>query len=298
MMRVLPLVLLAACGSGGGSATMASSVTVPPRAANAGDPLLAVLPAGAELLIEVDLARIVANPVVGAIASEVLAGPPVDGTPLAPTASLDGATAVALASYRTGTPDATTITVVAGGTRPPEGLDLGGDRWALAAEGDVAALLATTAGGESLAGDAALLAVRAWAMPAAADGAALRVTARLPAAARSALAESLSVATAPATVSVWGDVLDDLALVVRLADEPRSRRRPPWLAALSRLRDRAAADATVGALGLARPIADAEIRADDGGVRVAVVISPGRLRRAVARWQARQTPPAHQEPAS
>ncbi|MBE7451559.1 MAG: hypothetical protein HS111_22495 [Kofleriaceae bacterium] len=40
------------------------------------------------------------------------------------------------------------------------------------------------------------------------------------------------------------------------------------------------------ALGLGPPIAAADIRRDDDGVRVAVVVSPGRLRRAVERWRA------------
>jgi hypothetical protein len=75
-------------------------------------------------------------------------------------------------------------------------------------------------------------------------------------------------------------------VVVRLADEPgrRSRKPPPWLPAVNRLRDRLAAVPELGALGLARPVADAEIKRDAEGVRVAVVIAPGRLRRATQRW--------------
>ncbi len=282
------LAMIAACG-GGGRTT--STVLVPERTATAGDALLAQLPAGAELLIEIDLARLRANPVVGTVATELLVAPP--ELVVAAAAPLGDASALAMAAYRVGTPDATTITVVVGGERPAEAIDLGGDRWALSVEGDVAAVLAANDGGPSLAGDDRLLAVRAWAMPAAADAASLRLTARLPTAARAQLAAALGIAAAPAVVSVWGDVADDLAVVVRLADEPAGDRRPepPWLPAIGVLRDRVAADAALAALGLARPIAGAEIHRDDDGVRVAILIAPGRLRRAVERWRIQRGSP-------
>lgn len=285
----LATLVAAACRGDGAAGATTFVVDVPARAATAGEALLARLPPGAELVVEIDLARLRANPVVGAVATAVLASPPALGelgelgAPGA-AAPLDGARALVLAAYRVGTPEATTLTVVEGGRRPAGAIELGDERWALVEEGAVAALLATD-GGPGLEIDRELLALRAWAMPAAADGASLRVTARLSPAARAALAAALGVDAAPATLSVWGDVADDLAVIARLADAPPAP-RPRWLPALVRLRDRAAAAAAVTALGLGPPIAAADIRRDDGGVRVAVVVSPGRLRRAVARWRA------------
>jgi hypothetical protein len=291
--------MLPACSSGGTPATVTPDISFRPvREATAGDALLDQLPPGAEVLVELDLARLRGNAVVGEMARALLAAPPEAGdadgagTVLADAmaAPLAGADAVVLAAYRVGTPAATTITIVQGGAPGDGAIELGDGRWALAVEGDVAAILeAASDDGDDLRDDAALLTTRAWAMPAGADGASLRITARLPGPARAALADALGVDDAPGALSVWGDVADDLAIVARLADEPgtpaaRGRAAPPWLPAVRTLRDRIAALPELGALGLARPIADADIRRDDGGVRVAVVIAPGRLRRAAQRW--------------
>ncbi|HUQ07824.1 MAG TPA: hypothetical protein VM261_35260 [Kofleriaceae bacterium] len=261
----------------------------------AGDALLSQLPYGAEIVVEVDLARLRANPVVGALASEALAGEaPVPGGPAAP---LDGASAVAFGAYNIGTPAASTITVVAGGTRPPEGIDLGDGRWALSVEGDTAAILATDAGGPSVTSDGALQTARAWAMPAAADGASLRIAARLGADARAGLADVLGIESAPAVVSVWGDVADDLAVIVKLADQPHGK-KPAWLPGLARTLTRAAALPQVNGLGLSRPITDAEIRREKSGVTVTVIVAPGRLRRAVDRWRTHSEAEEPEVPAS
>ncbi|MCB9562763.1 MAG: hypothetical protein H6708_20370 [Kofleriaceae bacterium] len=86
---------------------------------------------------------------------------------------------------------------------------------------DWVAWLAAAAAGDvaTAAGDDALRALRAAAMPARADGAALRVTARLGFDARISLAGLVGVEVAPAAVSVWGDVADDLAVVAVLDGE-------------------------------------------------------------------------------
>lgn len=281
MRAALPLAALAACGGAGGKGA-STAVNLPERSVTAGDALLAQLPYGAQIVVEVDLARLRANPVVGEVATATLAGEaPVPGGPAAP---LDGASAVVFGAYHVGTPAASTITVVAGGTRPAEALDLGDDRWALAVEGDTAAILATDAGGPSVTGDGALQTARAWAMPAAAEGASLRVSARLDADARAGLAEVLGIERAPAVVSVWGDVADDLAVIVKLADQPHGK-KPAWLPGLARMLTRAAALPQVNALGLTPPITEAEIRRERAGVTVTVIVAPGRLRRAVDRWR-------------
>ena len=247
------------------------------RAATAGDRLLARVPAGAELVLEVDLARLRGNAAVGAMVSALVDGGA--ALPVELPAPLAGADAVLLAAYRIGDADATAITIVEGGTRPAAALALEGGAWALADEGEAAGLLAVAAGGPSAAGDAALLAVRAEAMPAAAAGASVRVAARLDAGARASLAASLDVAPAPATISLWADVADDLAVVARLGD------RPAQGATLEAVRDRLAGLAEVRALGLAPAVAEATVAREEAGARGVLVIKPGQLARAVERWR-------------
>ncbi len=276
----------AACGGG----DTASPVFVPERAATAGDRLLARLPPGAQVVVEIDLARLRANPVVGAAIGETLAaGPAVPGAPAALAAPLADAATVILVAYRVGTPEAATITMVSGGTRPDIGLDLGDGVWALAPEGETAALVLAAGGGPSLATDARLLAVRAWAMPAAADGASLRLTAVLDATAQASLAGALGLTAAPAAVSLWGDVADDLAVVALLADEQPTvvrAARPAWLRGITRMIQRVARSDEIRTVGLSRSIAEADLRREAGGVRLALIVGPGRLARAVERFRA------------
>src|SRR5215831_6667255 len=109
----LSVALLAACGSS------ATSVPAKPVAApqTAIDRALALLPDGAQLVVEVDLARLRANAVVGPVATRALAklggesklpGLPVtvQGSPLA------GADAIVLAAYGVGTNDAAAVTIL------------------------------------------------------------------------------------------------------------------------------------------------------------------------------------------
>lgn len=275
---IVAVALVVGCGG------RAPAVIVPPRAVTAGDALLARLPAGADVVLEVDLARLRANPAVGALVTGLVAPAAGGARPelaAVTDAPLAGARAMVLAAYAVGTPAATTVTIVAGGEAPAGALALGDGVWALAPEGDVARLLAVAGGAPSLAGDRALLAVRTRAMPAAAEGAAARLTARLDGPARRALAELLGRADAPAAVSAWLDVADDLALVTWVAGEPAT-----WARALAGLRAAAARLSAVGALGLGPALTQAAIAREPGGARLTVVVSPGRLGRVVGRAQA------------
>ena len=269
----------AACSSSSSAAPPLTPLVVPTRALTAGDRLLARAPAGAALVLELDLARLRGNAAIGGLVTELIdrdVALPIDWQ-----APLAGADTVVLAAYRIGGADATAITIVEGGVRPAEAIALDARVWALADEGETAALLATAAGAPSVADDAALMAVRAEAMPTAAAGASLRVAARLDGAARASLATTLALTPAPATISVWADVADDLAVIARLgaaADQA---------ATLGAVRDRLAGLAELRALGLAPSVTAATIERDPAGARGVLVIGPARLARAVARWQAR-----------
>ncbi|MBK9031916.1 MAG: hypothetical protein IPL61_11420 [Myxococcales bacterium] len=270
-----------ACACGSSPRSSPPSPSVPTRAATAGDALLPRLPPGAALVVELDLARLRANPAVGAVARAVIDGgaAPVDAVPSA--AALVDADAVVLAAYAVGRPDAHTLTVVQGGHRPRDGVALTDDVWVLTDEGEAAAILAV-APGASLADDAALMAARAAVMPAAAEGAAIRVAARFDDDARRGLREALETAAAPTALAAWLDVADDLAAIVWVDGVD--------VGAVTGWRDRLAAVREVRALGLTPPLAAAEVVATRGGATATIVIGPGRLARAVARWQAHGEP--------
>lgn len=271
-------VALAACGDG---AKAPAPIAVPARAVTAGDAIWARLPAGAALVLEVDLARLRANQALGAVARDVIDGGGLgDG---APTAALVDAELVVLAAYGLGRPDAHTITIVRGGHRPPTATVLPDGLWALTDDGVTPALLAVTPA-TSLATDDGLRALRAAVMPEAAAGAAMRLTARLDDDARRGLGDAFETATPPGAAAAWLDVADDVAAVVWL-DGITPTVAAGW-------RDRVAALREVRLLGLAPSIDATRLAASGRGTTATVVIGPGRLARAVARWQAhRQTAP-------
>lgn len=272
-------VALAACSSARRTADP-GPIAAPTRTLTAGDRLLARAPAGAALLLEIDLARLRANPTIGAMVSAFIDGQA--ALPVALPARLAGADAVLIAAYRIGSPEATAITIVEGGVRPDEAIALDGRVWALTDEGETAALLATAAGGASMASDAAMLALRAQAMPSGAEGASLRLAARLDGPARKNLTATLGLGPAPTTISLWADVADDLAVIAHLGDGADQA------ATLRALRDRLAGLAEVRALGVAPSVTAVTIARDPAGARAVLVIGPARLARAVARWQAVQ----------
>src|SRR5437868_11983325 len=166
-----------------------------------------MLPQGAQVVIEVDLARLRANPVVGAVVTRALADPDAGETSEAPAAAwlrgalrgaapespLVAADQLVLAAYGVGTAQAATLTLlaaprdIAGAARVAEGVyALGPPEWIDQAEQRVA-MAGAGAAGFAIRAAPELLALRAHAMPAEAPGASLRMTAQLSFDARIAL---------------------------------------------------------------------------------------------------------------
>ncbi len=205
MRRALLLVVLAACGGGG--AARPAAVKPPPRATTAGDPLLAFLPAGADAVAEIDLARLRDNEV---LAGLVEAAGRREALGIDPLRDIDVAAA---AVYRLGEDDAGTLFVLRGeGLRGRDDLpdaDRLDERTVLVGPAELRAL--PRAGPSD-----AFLALRAAAMPSKASGASVRVTARLTPRARVAAAGRMAVDEVPETVSLWLDVADDAALIAHL----------------------------------------------------------------------------------
>ena len=306
--KVQPLVALAAAGAiaagagaagcggaprRGGGETAASPAPVEPA-----DRILAVLPQGAQLVVELDLARLRANPVIGELVTRALAA----GAPLpAAAAGLDAAGAplaaadvVVLAAYGVGTASAATVTLLAakqaipGAARVADGIyAVGPEAWTA----QIAQRGALLDGSGLVRAQPELLALRDRAMPPKAPGASLRVTARLSFDARVALARQTGLEAAPAQLSIWGDVVDDAAIIVEAdAADPGDRRGRQAVArleaavraALALLADEPIAQA----LGLSRSLGGAKLTIRGTWVRAIVAIGPEYLKRVAARASA------------
>ncbi len=291
------LITIAACG--GTPKPLASTQTRPVTIA---DQMLALLPNGAQIVVEVDLARLRANPVVGAIVTRALTAGTFDNVPGAEPGATTGspfgiADTIVLAAYGVGTSEAATVTIISAKTEVPGATRLSEGLYALGPADWVAQLEARAAlsygGGEAakLAVPADLLALRDRAMPAGAPGASLRVTARLPFDARVALARQTGLESAPAQLSVWADVVDDLAIIIDAdALDPGERATKKSLARLTALIKGAlgalATDPTTRALGLPKSIANARLVARGSWVRTIIAVGPKHLQRVVERASA------------
>ncbi len=279
-------VALASCGGGRARDRSPSKVsTAVPRATTAGDRMLALLPDGAQLVVEVDLARLRANPVVGPLVVKVLGS---GGIPqLAGFADADG---VVFAAYGLGTADAATVTLftakqaLQGATPIVDNIyGLGAADW-LAQVQSRAAIDNTT--GLLPAKD--LVALREHAMPEGAPGASIRVSARLSFDARIALARITGIENAPGQLSLWADVADDFAVIIdadstdpgeKAAKHAVKRMSATVQGALATL----AQEPTIKALGLPSSLSGAKLATRGTWVRTIIAIGPRHLQRVVER---------------
>ena len=268
--------------------------------------MLALLPEGAQIIVELDLARLRANATVGEVAKRALgqlgADAHIPGLPLAVLGSpLATSDVVVLAAYGVGTAQAATVTVLAtkseieGSTRlAPDLVALGPEEWT----GQLAsrAVIAQQAG-KPLAVPQPLLDLRAHAMPTGATGAVVRVTARLTFDARIALARLTGVEAAPAQLSLWGDVADDVALVLDAdsADPGSKGARDSARRLTATLRGAIASLGDVPvirALGVTTSLGDTRLVSQGTWVRAVVAIGPRHLARVVERARAMLDAPA------
>lgn len=305
----LGLVLGLAPGCGGAAKAPPITAVARPEAPTAGDRILPLLPAGAQVIVEIDLARLRANPVVGALVARALASDDLPGlpggTPGSPGSPLGQADLVVLASYGVGTSQAATLTVLVT-TAPVEGairladdlVVLGPPAWTAQVEARAALVTVAAAQGTRripLVAAPELLRLRDQAMPPKAPGAALRVTATLSFEARVALARQTGLDAPPARLSVWADVVDDLAIIIDAdADDPGDRkpvkkgaRRTDRLeTGLRGLLAALAEVPAIRALGLPVSLQRARLVAKGSWVRTIISIGPTHLGRVVQRARA------------
>jgi hypothetical protein len=295
--RALVVLGLIACGGGSNSSktTTSDQVAAASRELGPTEKILPLLPEGAQVVVEIDLARLRNNAVVGAVVTRALAQLGADvklpGLPLAVQGSpMANADAIVLAAYGVGTEGAATLTIVAtkaeipGATRLTDELVvLGSDDWV----GQLATR-AQIAHDHPIAANQELLTLRDHAMPKGAPGFALRATARLPFDARVALARASGLDTTPSRLSLWCDIADDLAVVIdadasdhgERGDKDAAKR----LAASLRGVLEAVADApAVRALGVPNSLAEARMVSQGSWVRAIISIGPQHLARAAER---------------
>ncbi|MBX3162342.1 MAG: hypothetical protein KF773_40635 [Deltaproteobacteria bacterium] len=287
-------VCLPGCGARASSSTAAKE---PERELPPDEQVLALLPDATQVVIEVDLARLRANPVIGPTVTRLLSSP----QPQIPgelEAQLPIAERVVLAAFGVGSGQAATVTLLVSGATVPGARKIStvGDRgvWALGPpewvdQLEQRAVLAEAGVGARLAPPKELLALRGRAMPEGAPGAALRVTARLPFDARVSLANVAGLDPAPAQVSVWGDVVDDLAIVVEAdATETTTAKGKRTETArlvrgITRTVQRLALLPQVRGLGLLPALEDVKVTPKDAWVRVVFTVGPRLLGRVVER---------------
>ncbi|HEU0033678.1 MAG TPA: hypothetical protein VFQ53_23790 [Kofleriaceae bacterium] len=288
----LVVLVLAACVACGGRKHRVQPVRpIAAHPATHAERILGMLPQGAQVVVEVDLARLRANPVVGHLVTrllgEIALPKGVEAPPLA------GVDTLVLAAYGVGTSQAATITIVsakqpvAGATPLADGIyGLGPPEWLNQVE--ARAGLVDREGQPVAVAAPELLALRDHAMPVGAPGASLRVTARLAFDARVSLARQIGVESAPAQLSIWADVVDDFAMIVDCdATDPGEKKQQRAGQKMANMLRGAlgalAEDPKIRALGLPSSLAEARLIAKGAWVRTIVAVGPTHLKRVVER---------------
>lgn len=294
---------LAIAGCGSTPAKPVITAPEPTQAKTVADRILPLFPDGAQVIIEIDLARMRGNPVIGALVTSALTGEGLPalpaGVPVSPLAKAD---AVVLASYGVGTSQVAMVIVIAssedlvkssGATRLSDNVyALGPTEWIAQLEARAAiAGIGESGSGPPIVASPELLALRDRAMPPNAPGAALRITARLSFDARVALARQTGLDSAPSQVSIWADVVDDFAIIVdadaadpgdKKTKNPTKRLEAGMRGVLAGLADEPA----IRALGIPSSLERAKLIARGTWVRTIVAIGPAHLQRIVERANA------------
>lgn len=283
----------------GGTKAASLTITEPVRtqAKTAADRILPLFPDGAQVIIEIDLARLRTNAVIGELVTAALTGAGLPALPAGvPVSPLANADAVVLASYGVGTSQAAMVTVLATREEVPGAIRLGEDLVALGpvewtAQLEARAALAGFGAASATApivASAELLALRDHAMPPNAPGASLRITARLTFDARVALARQTGLDAPPARVSIWADVVDDLAIIIDAdAVDPGDRKtKQPTRrleVGLRGLLEALASEPAIRLLGIPSSLSRAKVIARGTWVRTIIAIGPAHLNRVVQR---------------
>lgn len=269
--------LLASVLLGCGAASSPVSPPVPARQQTPGDSLLHAVPSGVDLVLEIDLRRLRDNEIVGPLMA-LLTPPESIGT----SDLLKHADAAIVCVYGIGD-GAKQLVVVRSSAEVPGVRVLGPGLFAVGDSDLLARAEAVNAGAEAAAnGDADFMRLRAAVMPEKAAAAAVRLVARLDFDARVSIAAKIEVSDVPVSIALWGDVVDDLAVIASLgvAQQHEVERLNQ---AMLKVRKSVASHVFIRQLGLAPAVQGARIIRTESGLRVLFVLSPKRLQLVVAR---------------
>lgn len=290
-MKALLLVVLVACNHGGAPATSAHELTPEEHR-------LALLPANPQIVVELDLARLKANPTVGPAATAALNGLGRDarlpGLPVSVLGSpLANAQQIVLAAYGVGTTSATTVTLIATTGQIPDAVQIEAGLVVLAPE-DYVRQIEARAALHPTELPAAFQRLRSHAEPKGATGAVARVTAMLSFDARVALARMTGFEAPPEQLSLWSDVADDFAIVIDAeANDPgdKGKKTARGLAhSLRQLFNTLAETELMRGLGVPTSFADARLIAEGPWVRAVIDVGPRHLARVAQRAKALWAP--------
>jgi hypothetical protein len=236
--------------------------------------LLELAPGGADVVLELDVGRVRNNGVVGPLL-EVLAA----GDVLEPGfAVFRDAGTVVVCAYGVGTAKAMTLTLFTSSAGKPEHAKTVGDQvYALGPEGVLEKVAGVKAGSlASMMADTGFLQLRDRAVPKGAPGASLRLTGRFGFDARVTMARIFDLDRVPTNVSLWGDVVDDLAIVGVLEAENSKAAKVLAKRVLLSL-DRLANQEWIRKLLLGYLVRGIEVKPMGRAARALLVINPHRL---------------------
>jgi len=294
MRFALVALLVCACGGkdkGASAPTIARELTKAER-------MIALLPNGCQMLVEIDLQRLRGNPVVGDVAKRALASlgaeQKIPGLPLAVQGSpLASADMIIVGSYALGTAQVGTVTIVATKEDIQNAVRLNNEFVVIGSDELVRQVeaRAAIASRSRLEPSLDLMKLRDHAMPEQAPGATLRVTAQLSFDARVAIARQTGLDVAPAQISIWGDVVDDLVIVIDAdAADPGDTKNKDAAKRLAKainvLLAGFAREPAVRLIGLANNFGQARMIAKATWVRVIIEVGPRQLARVVERARA------------
>lgn len=264
---------------------------------SADERVVALLPAGAQLVIEFDMKRLRAHPLLGDLwgtvaevlktvgASKALAAPGL-GTQFDPVLDAD---LLVVGAYDIGSPAARTVTLSRGAVAPPGGILVADGIYAVGPDGMVGEMIARAGTPGAL--PAAFRVLRQAPMPAGATGAIVRATGRWPKTSATDLQGFLGTSVVPTDVALWFDAVDDAALVVH-AHIDDELARSTFVSSLQGAAATLATSPWARALMLSKALAAVKVGQRDEAVVMVILVGPKRLtqvalamRKQLAQWE-------------
>lgn len=264
---------MGACGS-----NQAPSKGIQKRQATGAETLLSLVPKGVSALLEIDLKRVRQTEFFTPLMNNLVGQ--VDGQPMDAMAQGD---ALVIASYGVGAKAERLILIKDDASEKHLGQPVAPGVWGKASPTILDEVQATKAqGAGSIQNDSSMMTLRAESMPKKSTGAILRFLAHLNFDERVSLSKRFGWHDVPTKVSLWGDIIDDLAVICRL--ETGSVASAISLSKeIAIQKTRWGRSREIRRLGLRSEIANMNTRVDGHNVEIVFVIGPKRLQKLLKR---------------